>query len=95
MQPLNIGHESRGALHIQQPHSHLDIETNRYPRFLDTCETIFKKGKNETYEAYQMLSKSKRKRKPGILLHRAKHNGGQLQPRGTRTLSSPKHLHLQ
>ena len=57
---LCLGHEGQRALHNQHPH--LDMETIRYPRFLDTCVALFQKERNETYEMYQMLS---RKQKEG------------------------------
>ena len=57
---LCLGHGGQRALHNQHPH--LDMETIRYPRFLDTCEALFQKERNETYEMYQMLS---RKQKEG------------------------------
>ena len=57
---LSLGHEGQRALHNQHPH--LDMETIRYPRFLDTCVALFQKERNETYEMYQMLS---RKQKEG------------------------------
>ena len=52
---LCLGHEGQRALHNQHPH--LDMETIRYPRFLDTCVALFQKERNETYEMYQMLSR--------------------------------------
>ena len=57
---LCLGHEGQRALHNQHPH--LNMETIRYPRFLDTCVALFQKERNETYEMYQMLS---RKQKEG------------------------------
>ena len=57
---LCLGHEGQRALHNQHPH--LDMETIRYPRFLDTCVALFQKEQNQTYEMYQMLS---RKQKEG------------------------------
>ena len=57
---LCLGHEGQRALHNQHPH--LDMETKRYPRFLDICVALFQKERNETYEMYQMLS---RKQKEG------------------------------
>ena len=57
---LCLGHGGQRALHNQHPH--LDMETIRYPRFLDTCVALFQKERNETYEMYQMLS---RKQKEG------------------------------
>ena len=50
---LCLGHEGQRAL---------NMETIRYPRFLDTCVALFQKERNETYEMYQMLS---RKQKEG------------------------------
>ena len=47
---LCLGHEGQRALHNQHPH--LDMETIRYPRFLDTCVALFQKERNETYEMY-------------------------------------------
>ena len=49
------GHEEQWALHNQQPH--LDVETIRYPQFLELCVAIFKKERNDTYEIYQMMSR--------------------------------------
>ena len=57
---LSLGHEGQRALHNQHPH--LDMETIRYPRFLDTCVALFQKERSETYEMYQMLL---RKQKEG------------------------------
>ena len=56
---LCLGHEEQRALHNQHPH--LDMETIRYPRFLDTCVALFQKERNETYEMYQMLSRKPKK----------------------------------
>ena len=52
---LCLGHEGQRELNNQHPH--LDMETIRYPRFLDICVALFKKERIETYEMYQMLSR--------------------------------------
>ena len=55
---LCLGHDGQRALHNQHPH--LNMETIRYPRFLDTCIALFQKERNETNEMYKMLSKKQK-----------------------------------
>ena len=43
---LCLGNEEQRALHNQHPH--LNMETKRYPRFLDTCVALFQKERNAT-----------------------------------------------
>ena len=55
---LRLGHEEQRPLHNQHPH--LNMEEIRFPRFLDTCVALFQKEQNETYEMYQMLSRTQK-----------------------------------
>ena len=70
-----LEHERQRALHNLQ--LHLDIETIRYPQFLDSCVEIFKKESNETSETYQMSS-LKQKGEFGILIRGTQWNGGEV-----------------
>ena len=57
---LRWGHEGQWALHNKHPH--LNMETIRYPQFLNTCVARFQKERNETYEMYQMMSRKQKDR---------------------------------
>ena len=52
---LCLGENGQDELHKRRPH--LDLTTARYPRVLDAMEGEFKKGRNETYEVFQLLSR--------------------------------------
>ena len=55
---LCLGHEGQRELH--NLHLNLDIETTRYPQFVDSCVSFFKKERNETSVIYQMLSQKQK-----------------------------------
>ena len=53
---LCLGEKGQDELHKRRPH--LDLSTVRYPRIIDVLETEFKKERNETYETFQLLSRT-------------------------------------